>query len=118
MSKHKKKKNSSRNFNWREFQQVFRLVECRNFIVYFFTFLPKKYKILKRYEMLIGIPPFYHRNQELMFDLIKTSDVKFPSFIDLSESCIDFIKKVISQNYIYFLIFTDFGERPQKKDWI
>jgi len=44
--------------------------------------------------MLIGIPPFYHRNQELMFDLIKTSDVKFPSFIDLSENCIDFIKKV------------------------
>ena len=47
--------------------------------------------------MLIGIPPFYHRNQELMIDLIKTSDIKFPSFIQLSENCQDFMRKV----YLY-----------------
>ena len=44
--------------------------------------------------MLIGIPPFYHRNQELMFDLIKTSDIKFPSIISLTEECQDFIEKL------------------------
>lgn len=53
--------------------------------------------------MLIGIPPFYHRNQELMFDLIKTSVVKFPSFIPLSENCLSFIKKV-SYHIIFFCL--------------
>lgn len=46
------------------------------------------------YEMLIGIPPFYHRNQELMFDLIKKNEVKFPSFLQLNFDCLDMIKKV------------------------
>jgi serine/threonine protein kinase len=46
------------------------------------------------YEMLIGIPPFYHRNQELMFDLIKNNELKFPSFLQINYDCLDIIKKV------------------------
>jgi len=30
------------------------------------------------YELMIGIPPFYHQNQNMMFQLIRDADVRFP----------------------------------------
>jgi len=30
------------------------------------------------YEMLVGIPPFYHRNREQMFQLIKGASIRYP----------------------------------------
>jgi serum/glucocorticoid-regulated kinase 2 len=30
------------------------------------------------YEMIVGIPPFFHRNKHRMYFLIKESDVNFP----------------------------------------
>jgi len=29
------------------------------------------------YEMMFGLPPFYHKSQSVMFKLIKEGDVKF-----------------------------------------
>lgn len=43
---------------------------------------------------MVGIPPFYHQNQNIMFQLIKEGEVKFPSKIEMSEEAKDFIKNV------------------------
>ena len=37
------------------------------------------------YEMLVGVPPFYHHNQDMMLQLIAHSEVKFPSQISISD---------------------------------
>ena len=52
----------------------------------------KKFYI--RFEMLIGIPPFFHQNQNIMFQLIKEGQVRFPSQVTLSSESKDFILKV------------------------
>ena len=30
------------------------------------------------YEMLVGIPPFYHKNRDQMFKLIREASIKYP----------------------------------------
>ena len=47
------------------------------------------------YEMMVGIPPFYNQNQSLMFQLIRDSEVKFPSKPPLSDNAKDIIKKLL-----------------------
>jgi len=47
------------------------------------------------YEMMVGIPPFYNQNQSLMFQLIRDSEVKFPSRPPLSDEAKDIIKKLL-----------------------
>ena len=51
------------------------------------------------YEMIVGIPPFYHRNQNTMYEIITKFPVRFPdpvkhSHIKLSEEAQDIINKV------------------------
>ena len=47
------------------------------------------------YEMLYGIPPFYSKNTEKMFELITKSDLKFPKKIQISDNAKDLIKKLL-----------------------
>ena len=51
--------------------------------------------------MVVGIPPFYHQNQMTMFQIIKKSEIKFPSQISISEKMKDLIKKV----FFFFICF-------------
>lgn len=44
--------------------------------------------------MLVGIPPFYHPNQTLMFELIVESEIKFPSQVAISDDAKDLILRV------------------------
>ena len=44
--------------------------------------------------MLVGIPPFYHQNQNYMFQLIKEGEVRFPNQLKVSEKAQDLITKV------------------------
>ena len=46
------------------------------------------------YEMLYGIPPFYNQNQNMMFQLIKDSEVRFPQKPETSLEAKDIISKV------------------------
>jgi serum/glucocorticoid-regulated kinase 2 len=50
------------------------------------------------FEMLVGVPPFYHQNQNTMYDLITTRPVIFPDpakhHITVSEPAKDLIIKV------------------------
>ena len=51
------------------------------------------------YEMIVGIPPFYHRNQNTMYEIITKFPVRFPdpvkhAHIKLSEQAKDIISKV------------------------
>lgn len=54
------------------------------------------------YEMLVGIPPFFHRNKHRMYFLIKESPVNFPDpikhGIDVSPNAKDLIRKLLEKN--------------------
>ena len=50
------------------------------------------------FEMLCGLPPFYVENLDKMYELIKTSSVKFPKRITLSEDAKDIIKKLLEKD--------------------
>ena len=50
------------------------------------------------FEMLCGLPPFYVENLDKMYELIKTSSVKFPKRINLSEDAKDIIRKLLEKN--------------------
>ena len=54
------------------------------------------------YEMLFGEPPFYHRNQANMFEMILEGSLRFPSEKGVSAPAKDLIKKV---NHIFFNFF-------------
>jgi serine/threonine protein kinase len=54
------------------------------------------------YEMLVGIPPFFHKNKHRMYFLIKESPVNFPDpakhNIEVSPNAKDLIKKLLEKN--------------------
>ena len=50
------------------------------------------------YEMLCGVPPFYLDNLDKMYELIRTTDVSFPSNIYLSDEAKDIIYKLLKKN--------------------
>lgn len=54
------------------------------------------------YEMLVGFPPFYHKNQHTMYDLIEKFPVKFPDKkkhgIDMSDDAKDILSKLLEKN--------------------
>lgn len=54
------------------------------------------------YEMIVGIPPFFHRNKHRMYFLIKESDVNFPDpqrhKISVSAEAQDLILKLLDKS--------------------
>ena len=48
------------------------------------------------YEMLIGVPPFYDRNQnyDIVYQMIRENDVAFGTRIQISDDGKDIIRKV------------------------
>ncbi|CAK87907.1 unnamed protein product (macronuclear) [Paramecium tetraurelia] len=46
------------------------------------------------YEMLYALPPFYNKNQDLMFKQIQTKDISFPTTPQISMEAKDFIQKL------------------------
>lgn len=55
---------------------------------------------------MYGIPPFYSQNQNMMFQLIRDSEVRFPQKPETSPEAKDIILKVffffIRKNLIFF----------------
>lgn len=54
------------------------------------------------YEMIVGIPPFFHRNKHRMYFLIKESDVNFPDpvrhKIEVSHDAQDLILRLLDKS--------------------
>jgi len=54
------------------------------------------------YEMIVGFPPFYHKNQNTMYELISKYPVRFPDpdkhKIPMSEECKDLINRMLDKN--------------------
>lgn len=50
------------------------------------------------YEMLFGIPPFYSRNIEQMYEFIKTSELKFPKKVFISSNAKAIITKLLNKD--------------------
>jgi len=51
--------------------------------------------------MMVGIPPFYHNNQMMMFQLIRKAEIRFPAQIVISEEAKDLVKKVTKMIYLF-----------------
>eukprot|EP01017_Pseudomicrothorax_dubius_P030675 TRINITY_DN3847_c0_g3_i2.p2 TRINITY_DN3847_c0_g3~~TRINITY_DN3847_c0_g3_i2.p2 ORF type:complete len:554 (+),score=180.33 TRINITY_DN3847_c0_g3_i2:2572-4233(+) len=49
------------------------------------------------YEMLVGIPPFYHENQDTMFAYIKQAPVRFPTKVTVAPAAQDLITKLLTK---------------------
>ena len=47
------------------------------------------------YEMIVGIPPFYHENQKKLFENILNKEVRFPTTIKISDEAKDIIIKLL-----------------------
>jgi len=60
-------------------------------LVYYYRFIFKGAII---FEMLTGLPPFYHKEREKLFNNIKTANIKFPSYLS---------KETISLLSVYLL---------------
>ena len=54
------------------------------------------------YEMIVGIPPFYHKNRDHMFFLIQEATIKYPDpnkhGITVSETAKDLINKLLDKD--------------------
>mmetsp|Transcript_25813 Transcript_25813/g.39679 ORF Transcript_25813/g.39679 Transcript_25813/m.39679 type:complete len:81 (-) Transcript_25813:252-494(-) len=54
------------------------------------------------YEMIVGIPPFYHRNQNQMYVLIQQAPIKWPDpqkhGISLSDEAKDIVTKLLHKD--------------------
>jgi len=54
------------------------------------------------YEMIVGIPPFFHRNKHRMYFLIKEAPVNFPDpirhGIEVSDNAKDLIRRLLEKN--------------------
>jgi serum/glucocorticoid-regulated kinase 2 len=47
-----------------------------------------------RYEMVIGVPPFYSENQSRMFHLIRKGKLVWPGDVKVSDPAKDLITRV------------------------
>mmetsp|Transcript_36029 Transcript_36029/g.41609 ORF Transcript_36029/g.41609 Transcript_36029/m.41609 type:complete len:84 (-) Transcript_36029:183-434(-) len=47
--------------------------------------------------MIVGFPPFYHKNQNTMYDLIEKFPVKFPDPVKHGIEMSDEVKDIITQ---------------------
>jgi len=77
--------------------------------------------IIIRYEMLIGVTPFYNRNRNMLLMKIKNSKVIFPDKnkykIEYSDEIVDLIVNVRIKNLtIYQLLHKDRSKRLGYKD--
>ena len=50
------------------------------------------------YEMLYGMPPFYNKNQNMMFQLISESEIRFPPNPPISNEAKDLIMGLLKKN--------------------
>lgn len=48
--------------------------------------------------MLVGVPPFYSKNQHEMFVRIIKEDFKFPPGLNISDDCKDLVRKLQTKN--------------------
>jgi len=48
--------------------------------------------------MMYGLPPFYNKNQSIMFKLIKEGELKFPERPETTKEAKDFITKCLNRN--------------------
>ena len=53
--------------------------------------------------MMYGLPPYYNKNQSVMFKLIKEGELKFNEKLGISEEAKDFITKVDKKYFILIL---------------
>ena len=65
------------------------------------------------YEMMVGIPPFYSENTNLMYELIQKAELRIPGFV--SAEARDLITKLLHRDPNRRLGSTDADCEPMKK---
>ena len=61
--------------------------------------------------MLQAIPPFYHRDPDVMYGLIQKQELKFKTSVHISDEAKDLISKVS-------ISFISYCREILKKDWV
>lgn len=73
------------------------------------------------YEMIVGFPPFYHKNQTTMYDLIEKYPVKFPDPVKhgilMSEPCKDMITQLLNKDPKKRIGYSGGIQEIVKHDW-
>jgi len=49
------------------------------------------------YEMLFSIPPFYQKNQNMMYQAILYANLKYPKTSDITDECRDFLERLLDK---------------------
>ena len=49
------------------------------------------------YELLIGLPPFYHEEEEMCLQFILQNEIIYPKKNNLSSDCMDLIFKLLQK---------------------
>lgn len=47
---------------------------------------------------MVGIPPFYHNNQMMMFQLIRKAEIRFPAQISLGDDAKDLVRRLAAKS--------------------
>ena len=68
------------------------------------------------YEMLVGIPPFYNKNKNHMYFLIKSSQIRWPDKEKHGIVISDEAKDLISRVNMYLFMFS-YWKRTRTRDW-
>lgn len=69
------------------------------------------------FEMLYGLPPFYNQNQNTMFQLIRDSEVRFPTKPETSDDVKNLILKLLVKNQKQRLGFKDDSSDIMEHSW-
>ena len=72
--------------------------------------------------MMYGLPPFYNKNQTIMFKLIKEGELRFPERPETSKEAKDFISRVLFDclylSYSFVIVHKDLEPREIiKSSW-
>jgi len=67
------------------------------------------------YEMLVGVPPFYCQNKQLLFDMIKLQKPNYPPY--LTPTSVDLISSLLKKDYTKRLGSKGGASEIQKHPW-
>lgn len=70
---------------------------------------------------MYGLPPFYNKNQTIMFKLIKEGELRFPERPETSKEAKDFIQRVVYMSHHSYLLeigLRDWVLREISRNWL
>ena len=51
------------------------------------------------YELLVGLPPFYHKDPNLIYEAVLTEELTIPCEVSLSSECQSLLKGLLCKDF-------------------